>query len=114
MANLEHFGTFLSQIGIDEEELLAQLSAEMSEDQIQYLATNPDIYRGLAQVASSFQAREKAADKILAQIQDREDPEDFESIATHLAQLETHEIVAMSKKMRVNDEMSFAQVANAI
>ena len=114
MANLEHFGTFLSQIGIDEEELMAQLNSEMSEDQIQYLATNPDIYRGLAQIASSHQAREKAAGQIFAQIHEREDPEDFESIASHLAQLETHEIVAISKKMRNNDEMSFAQVANEI
>ena len=105
----------MSQIGVeDHAELLAQLHSEFTPEQVQYLATQPEIYRGLAQVAAEYQQREEAADKVLAQIQSREDPENFESIANHLAQLETHEIESIHRKMNVNEDMSFAQVANAI
>ena len=105
----------MSQIGIeDHKDLLAQLHSEFTPDQVQYLATQPEIYRGLAQVAAEWTQRDEAADKVLAQIQSREDPDNFESIANHLSQLETHEIQHIHRKMNANDDMSFAQVANSI
>ena len=99
----------MSQIGIDDHEsLLAQLHSELSPEQVQYLATQPEIYRGLAQVAAQHTQRSDAAEKVLAQIESRENPEDFESIANHLAQLETHEIETIHRRMSSNEEMSFA------
>ena len=103
----------MSQIGIDDqEELLAQLGDHLSPDQIQSLATNPDIYRGLAQISAEYNQREAAADKVLAQIESREDPNDLDSIATQLSQLDTQEIESISRKLNANSDMSFAQVAS--
>ena len=84
----------------------------MSENQLQALATNPEIYRGLAQIAAEFTEREEAADKVLAQVQSREDPSEFDAIANHLAQLDTQEIESIGKQMAGSPEMSFAQVAH--
>ena len=55
-------GNFLAQLGIeDSHELLAQLSAEVDADQMQYMATNPDIYFGLAQIAEEYHSGQEEA-----------------------------------------------------
>ena len=60
--NIEYLTDFLAQLGIEEApELLAQLRTELDADQIQYLATNPDIYFGLAQLTAQYH-EDKAAE----------------------------------------------------
>jgi len=50
--NLEYLEYFMAQIGVDSEEVLAQLRSELSEDQIQALAADHSTYYGLAQMAA--------------------------------------------------------------
>ena len=55
------FKNFLAQIGIeDSEELLAQLGQVTSDDTIGTMAMSPEIYMGLAQIASDYHQRAEA------------------------------------------------------
>ena len=52
---LDMFKNFLAQIGIEEnEQFLAQLGEAVGDDTVGAMAMSPDIYMGLAQLASDY------------------------------------------------------------
>ena len=63
---------------------MAQLGDSITSEQIGMMAMNPDIYMGLAQLASDYQNRESAVDSVLAQV-GSEDEDDLAEIADMLA-----------------------------
>ena len=52
---------------------MAQLGDTITQEQIGMMAMDPEIYMGLAQLASDYQNRESAVDNVLAQIGSEED-----------------------------------------
>lgn len=52
---------------------MAQLGDTITHEQIGMMAMDPEIYMGLAQLASDYQNRESAVDNVLAQIGSEED-----------------------------------------
>jgi len=64
----------LSQIGIeDSESLLSQLSAELTNEQLQDMITDPETYIGLSQLATEYNSAKDYADNNLAQIAEEYD-----------------------------------------
>ena len=56
--NLKYLTDFMGQIGVNSEEVLAQIQSKLSKDQIQTLATDPATYYGLAQTVLKNQRRD--------------------------------------------------------
>ena len=100
---IEYFTNFLAQIGIEDSELLmAQLGDTITQEQIGMMAMDPEIYMGLAQIASDYQNRESAVDNVLAQV-GSEDEYDMDELVEMLAQMDTAELEELHQMLSQTD-----------
>ena len=81
---------------------MAQLGDSITSEQIGMMAMNPDIYMGLAQLASDYQNRESAVDSVLAQV-GSEDEDDLAEIADMLAQMDTTQLEELHQMLAQSD-----------
>ena len=82
---------------------MAQLGDSITQEQIGMMAMNPDIYMGLAQIASDYQNRESAVDNVLAQVVSEDDDRDMAELAEMLAQMDTEELEELHQMLAQTD-----------
>ena len=94
---MSFFNDFLAQIGIeDSESLFTQLNAAgVDSDTIAYMATDPNIYKGLAQIANDYhKERDVVMENVWAQL-GTEEEDDYAEISEMLAQMDKEELTEL-------------------
>ena len=62
--NLDYFSSYLSSLGVEGNAVLAQLSSEYDASALQKIATDPDMYSSLAQLAQEYKVNNLAENKV--------------------------------------------------
>lgn len=106
------FTNFLAQIGVeDTETLLAELNSELSADEVMALATDPDTYMSLMQLATEMDTVPETANvgDMMAQTAAYKE-EDFGDVAELLGQLDASELDKLTGMLQgVNEGLTLAQ-----